>query len=126
MSNSVFQNYKESDSLKREIIRWNPDESPKTLTGFFQGIETIKMSDGTSFDIIRFKNCCHYPSNATIGDIDFRAYAMLKRKCSNYEIGTKLGIEYLGKSPDKNNPTKTIHGFSVYNMNDVIGNDIPF
>lgn len=120
-TNSPFSQFVESDNKpKREFLRWNPEESPKILTGFYQGIETIKMSDGTSFEIIRFRDCRHYPSQQTIGDMDFRAYAILKRKCSNYEIGTKLGIEYLGKFPDKTNPTKNFHSFAIYNMNETI------
>lgn len=124
---SRFSNFKEVDLSKVELpTRWNTENSPKEFVGTFKGFRTVTMTDGSTFEVIEFKNCFLYPSGANLGDYDLRAYAVLKRKLQGLE-GRQLAISYLGLSKHPKTISKTIHNFAVYlfdqpNKND----DLPF
>lgn len=122
-----FANFKEVDLTKQELpTRWNTENSPKEFVGTYKGIRTVTMTDGSTFEVIEFKNCFLYPSGATLGDYDLRSYAVLKRKVQGLE-GRQVAISYLGMTKHPKTPTKTMHNFAVYLFDQPKKNDdLPF
>jgi hypothetical protein len=124
---SRFANFQEVDLTKVEFpTRWNYESSPAEFVATYKGIRTVTMTDGSTFEIIEFKNCFLYPSNAKLGDYDLRAYSVLKRKLEGLE-GRQVAISYLGLTKHPKTPAKTMHNFAVFLFDQPKTNDdLPF
>ena len=126
-NNNRFANFQEVDLSKVEFpTRWNVETSPKEFVGTFKGIRTVTMTDGSTFEVIEFKDCFLHPSGVSLGDYDVRGYAVLKRKLQGLE-GRQVAVSYLGMTKHPKNVSKTMHNFAVYLFDQPKKNDeMPF